>query len=46
MFPAVLAYVLTCLIRELVMMLKGDQGATLLNRNPEKRSRENGESQG
>ena len=44
MFPAVLAYVLTCLIRELVMMLKGDQGVTLLNRNQEKRSREDGKS--
>jgi CDP-diacylglycerol--serine O-phosphatidyltransferase len=45
MFPAVLAYMLTCLIRELVTMLKGEQGATLLNRNSEKRSRKDGESQ-
>jgi CDP-diacylglycerol--serine O-phosphatidyltransferase len=45
MFPAVLAYVLTCLIRELVTMFKGEQGATLLNRNSEKRSRKDGKSQ-
>ncbi len=45
MFPAVLAYMLTCLIRELVTMLKGEPGATSLNRNSEKRSREDGKSQ-
>lgn len=45
LFPAVLVYMLTCLVRELVSMLMGEQGATPLNRNSEKRSRKDGKSQ-
>ncbi|MCK4656868.1 MAG: CDP-diacylglycerol--serine O-phosphatidyltransferase [candidate division Zixibacteria bacterium] len=45
MFPAVLAYMLTCLVRELVTMLRGEQGATPLNRNSKKRSGKDGQSQ-
>jgi CDP-diacylglycerol--serine O-phosphatidyltransferase len=44
MFPAVLAYVLTCLIRELVLMLRGEQRTIRINNSIQERSEADDES--